>query len=264
MVYTLSDSSTTLLQDDPDYIPSESDQCQPEIDLIERRNYEHKQLTPTQHPFEAGKEVFQHKTESQAPRKQAMQRQISEPWARTSDQPYYSDRQSFQQHEAHQSNTQPPTPWSSGANRDYQRESSLFQSRIGYNQLSPTGSAAETNMPFVDRMQGVQRQPPPNSDQNRPSLQKQSLSWPANSPPLTWQPSGEENERTVNTEHSPYDPNLVCPMCGKKHLTGEIQKFRKHMSECGQGLSQVLQAWGDEDDSTSEESECDGNMEDLA
>ena len=42
----------------------------------------------------------------------------------------------------------------------------------------------------------------------------------------------EENERIMTMEHKPYDPNLVCPMCGKKHRIGEIQKFRKHVSGC--------------------------------
>ncbi len=30
----------------------------------------------------------------------------------------------------------------------------------------------------------------------------------------------------------PYDPNLVCPMCGKKHRFGGIQKFRIHVNQC--------------------------------
>ncbi len=30
----------------------------------------------------------------------------------------------------------------------------------------------------------------------------------------------------------PYDPNLVCPMCGNKHCIGEIQKFRIHVNQC--------------------------------
>ena len=42
----------------------------------------------------------------------------------------------------------------------------------------------------------------------------------------------EENERIVTVEHKPFDPNLVCPKCGKRHRIGEIQKFRKHVKEC--------------------------------
>ena len=42
----------------------------------------------------------------------------------------------------------------------------------------------------------------------------------------------EENERIMTMEHKPYDPNLVCPMCGKKHRIGEIQKFRAHVDSC--------------------------------
>ena len=40
------------------------------------------------------------------------------------------------------------------------------------------------------------------------------------------------NSTTVQLEQKPYDPNLVCPMCGKRHRIGEIQEFRKHVSEC--------------------------------
>ena len=30
----------------------------------------------------------------------------------------------------------------------------------------------------------------------------------------------------------PYDPNLICPKCGKQFRRGEIQKFRKHHEGC--------------------------------
>ena len=30
----------------------------------------------------------------------------------------------------------------------------------------------------------------------------------------------------------PYDPNLVCPKCGRRFRRGEIQKFRKHHEGC--------------------------------
>ena len=33
-------------------------------------------------------------------------------------------------------------------------------------------------------------------------------------------------------EAKPYDPNLVCPMCGKGHRIGDIQKFRHHVDHC--------------------------------
>ena len=42
----------------------------------------------------------------------------------------------------------------------------------------------------------------------------------------------EDNEQLKTMEHSPYDPNLVCPMCGKCHRVGEIQKFRAHVKTC--------------------------------
>ena len=46
----------------------------------------------------------------------------------------------------------------------------------------------------------------------------------------------EDNEQLKTMEHSPYDPNLVCPMCGKRHRVGEIQKFRAHVDTCDGGI----------------------------
>ncbi len=34
----------------------------------------------------------------------------------------------------------------------------------------------------------------------------------------------------------PYDPNLICPMCGKRHRIGEIQKFRIHVRQCNEAV----------------------------
>ena len=34
----------------------------------------------------------------------------------------------------------------------------------------------------------------------------------------------------------PYDPNLVCPKCGKQYRVGEIQKLRRHMNEFCTGI----------------------------
>ena len=46
----------------------------------------------------------------------------------------------------------------------------------------------------------------------------------------------EDNEQLKTMEHSPYDPNLVCPMCKKSHRVGEIQKYRKHVDTCDGGI----------------------------
>ena len=29
----------------------------------------------------------------------------------------------------------------------------------------------------------------------------------------------------------PYDPNLICPKCGRQYRVGEIQKLKRHMVE---------------------------------
>ena len=34
------------------------------------------------------------------------------------------------------------------------------------------------------------------------------------------------------SEDAPYDPNLVCPTCGKKFRIGQIQNFRHHAASC--------------------------------
>ena len=34
----------------------------------------------------------------------------------------------------------------------------------------------------------------------------------------------------------PYDPNLVCPKCGKQYRVGEIQKLRRHINEFCTGM----------------------------
>ncbi len=36
----------------------------------------------------------------------------------------------------------------------------------------------------------------------------------------------------TSVHEKPFDPNLVCPMCGKKHHIGDIQKFRIHVNQC--------------------------------
>ena len=41
----------------------------------------------------------------------------------------------------------------------------------------------------------------------------------------------EDNESSL-----PYDPNLVCPKCGKQYRVGEIQKLRRHMNEFCTGI----------------------------
>ena len=39
-------------------------------------------------------------------------------------------------------------------------------------------------------------------------------------------------ERTVTNTESPFDPNLVCPMCNKAFRIGQIQRFRAHVKSC--------------------------------
>jgi hypothetical protein len=43
---------------------------------------------------------------------------------------------------------------------------------------------------------------------------------------------GRENEYVKTMLDKSFDPNLVCPICGKEHRIGEIQKFRVHVHNC--------------------------------
>ena len=42
----------------------------------------------------------------------------------------------------------------------------------------------------------------------------------------------ELKELGENDDDRPYDPNLVCPKCGKQYRVGEIQKLKQHVLKC--------------------------------
>ena len=42
-----------------------------------------------------------------------------------------------------------------------------------------------------------------------------------------------DNKYRETQDMTPFDPNLVCPMCGKEHCIGEVQKFKIHVDLCG-------------------------------
>ena len=46
------------------------------------------------------------------------------------------------------------------------------------------------------------------------------------------QPQQPRNPSPVDDRYDrPYDPNLVCPKCGKRYRIGEIQRLRRHVLE---------------------------------
>ena len=47
-------------------------------------------------------------------------------------------------------------------------------------------------------------------------------------PPQTREFTKTEEEKDTSL---PYDPNLVCPKCGKRYRVGEIQKLGRHVNE---------------------------------
>ena len=42
----------------------------------------------------------------------------------------------------------------------------------------------------------------------------------------------QDNKYKETQDLTPFDSNLVCPMCGKEHRIGEIQKFKIHVDKC--------------------------------
>ena len=42
----------------------------------------------------------------------------------------------------------------------------------------------------------------------------------------------QDNKYKETQDLTPLDPNLVCPLCGKEHHIGEIQKFKIHVDKC--------------------------------
>ena len=42
----------------------------------------------------------------------------------------------------------------------------------------------------------------------------------------------ESGENLDDDDDRPYDPNLVCPKCGKQYRVGEIQKMKRHILRC--------------------------------
>ena len=65
---------------------------------------------------------------------------------------------------------------------------------------------------------------------------------PSNSAPGSPKPSCIKSQASQDDEledsgenlddDRPYDPNLVCPKCGKQYRVGEIQKMRRHILKC--------------------------------
>ena len=42
----------------------------------------------------------------------------------------------------------------------------------------------------------------------------------------------EESGENLDDDDRPYDPNLVCPKCGKQYRVGEIQRMKRHILKC--------------------------------
>ena len=45
------------------------------------------------------------------------------------------------------------------------------------------------------------------------------------------QPQQTREFTEIEDTSLPYDPNLVCPKCGKRYRIGEVQKFGRHVNE---------------------------------
>ena len=48
---------------------------------------------------------------------------------------------------------------------------------------------------------------------------------------MSRRPSADEVLFDDEDSSLPYDPNLICPKCGRQYRVGGIQKFKRHMVE---------------------------------
>ena len=48
---------------------------------------------------------------------------------------------------------------------------------------------------------------------------------------MSRKPKTTEVIREIEGDDRPYDPNLVCPRCGRQYRVGEIQKLKRHINE---------------------------------
>ena len=83
-------------------------------------------------------------------------------------------------------------------------------------EVSKSGQEADKALQELDRSRALR--PPPSS--SAPGSPKPSLD-----------DELEESGENLDDDR-PYDPNLVCPKCGKQYCVGEIQKLRRHILRC--------------------------------
>ena len=90
-------------------------------------------------------------------------------------------------------------------------------------EVSKSGQEADKALQELDRSRALR--PPPSS--SAPGSPKPSCIKSQASQDDELEESGEnlDNDR-------PYDPNLVCPKCGKQYCVGEIQKLKRHILKC--------------------------------
>ena len=90
-------------------------------------------------------------------------------------------------------------------------------------EVSKSGQEADKALQELDRSRALR--PPPSS--SAPGSPK---------PPCIKNQASLDDELEDSGENldndRPYDPNLVCPKCGKQYCVGEIQKLKRHILKC--------------------------------
>ena len=90
-------------------------------------------------------------------------------------------------------------------------------------EVSKSGQEADKALQELDRSRALR--PPPSS------------SAPGSPKPLCIKSQASQDDELEESgenldDDRPYDPNLVCPKCGKQYRVGEIQKMKRHILRC--------------------------------
>ena len=109
---------------------------------------------------------------------------------------------------------------------DISEQQRLEQDRERQTEEEVSKSEQETDKALKELDHSRALRPPPSSsapDSPKPSYIKSQASLDNEL---------EESGENLDDDDRPYDPNLVCPKCGKQYRVGEIQKMKRHILKC--------------------------------
>ena len=109
---------------------------------------------------------------------------------------------------------------------DISEQQRLEQDRERQTEEEVSKSEQETDKALKELDRSRALRPPPSSsapDSPKPSCIKSQASLDNEL---------EESGENLDDDDRSYDPNLVCPKCGKQYRVGEIQKMKRHILKC--------------------------------